>query len=263
VFGYFPIKGAPEDRVTTTSDGIRSFIPARLEDNPGIDHESYDEALRRSGSIRYRQLRHGDWIKPEGAMMRRDWLQVVDTTSRIARSLRHWDLAATAPKPGKDPDWTVGARCGLDAEGRLVVERLRRLQGSPADVEAAVRSEAELDGKAVPIYIEQEPGASGKSLIDHYQRRVLPGFTVHAARPGTSKEVRAQPLAALAENSNVLLIRDAWNGPFLDEVEAFPLGSHDDQVDAVSGALALLFPQRPARAMSAAQHRIGGITVPR
>ena len=33
------------------------------------------------------------------------------------------------------------------------------------------------------------------------------------------------------------LVRGPWLGPFLDEVEAFPLGGHDDQVDAMSGAM--------------------------
>ena len=36
------------------------------------------------------------------------------------------------------------------------------------------------------------------------------------------------------------MLRGAWIGPFLDEVEAFPVGSHDDQVDALSGAFMVL-----------------------
>jgi phage terminase large subunit-like protein len=35
-------------------------------------------------------------------------------------------------------------------------------------------------------------------------------------------------------------VRGRWNDPFLQELEAFPEGSHDDQVDALSGAFAAL-----------------------
>ena len=32
------------------------------------------------------------------------------------------------------------------------------------------------------------------------------------------------------------LVRGAWNAAFLDEAEMFPLGDHDDQLDAAVGA---------------------------
>ena len=43
-------------------------------------------------------------------------------------------------------------------------------------------------------------------------------------------------LSAQAEAGNVKLLRGPWNEAFLDEVSVFPNGSHDDQVDALSGA---------------------------
>ena len=56
----------------------------------------------------------------------------------------------------------------------------------------------------------------------------------------TPKEERANPLASAAERGHVKLIRSEWNAPFLDELESFPIGLHDDQVDAASGAFAEL-----------------------
>jgi hypothetical protein len=35
----------------------------------------------------------------------------------------------------------------------------------------------------------------------------------------------------------VVLIQGPWINNFLDEVGAFPSGNHDDQVDAVTGAM--------------------------
>ena len=36
------------------------------------------------------------------------------------------------------------------------------------------------------------------------------------------------------------LVRGPWINDFLDEAEAFPGGSHDDQVDSASGAFEML-----------------------
>ena len=51
-----------------------------------------------------------------------------------------------------------------------------------------------------------------------------------------SKVERAGPVSSQAEVGNVRLLRGPWIGAFLDEVEAFPLGGHDDQMDGLSGA---------------------------
>jgi predicted phage terminase large subunit-like protein len=44
------------------------------------------------------------------------------------------------------------------------------------------------------------------------------------------------PVAAQAEAGNIALAPGDWNEDFLAEIELFPIGFHDDQVDALSGA---------------------------
>ena len=88
--------------------------------------------------------------------------------------------------------------------------------------------------------MEQEPGASGKSVIAYYARRVLTGFRFSGAPPSGSKVERAAPLASAAEAGNVRLIEGSWIHEFLDEASAFPLAAHDDQVDACSGAFGII-----------------------
>ena len=61
--------------------------------------------------------------------------------------------------------------------------------------------------------------------------------------PTGNKLVRAQPLGA-SEAGDVTLVAGAWNDAFLDEAELFPDGAHDDQIDALSGAMAVVA-QRP------------------
>ena len=60
------------------------------------------------------------------------------------------------------------------------------------------------------------------------------------------------PLAAQMEAGHVKVLKGPWNEPFFDEAEAFPNGTHKDQVDAVAGAfnelaLELAKPANPRR----------------
>ena len=54
------------------------------------------------------------------------------------------------------------------------------------------------------------------------------------------KEDRAKPFSSAAFNKNVAIVRANWNSDFMDELESFPGGAHDDQVDSASGAFSRL-----------------------
>jgi predicted phage terminase large subunit-like protein len=168
-------------------------------------------------------------------MFKREWFEIVQAVPYDARPVRYWDLAATEPKAGKDPDWTAGVRMAEKA-GVFYVEDVRRTRATPMGVEALIKQTAELDGRGVAIYMEREPGSSGVNTIDHYAREVLVGFAFRGIKTTGSKLLRASPLSAAAEAGNVKLLRGAWIGEFLDELVAFPAGAHDDQADAASGA---------------------------
>ena len=180
-------------------------------------------------------------VPREGGMFQRAWFEISDGVPIHARYLRYWDLAVTAPKGGSDPDWTVGLLMA-EQDGVFWIADVVRFRGSPLDVENGVKHTADVDGRGTPIYIEEEGGGSGKFVIDHYQRQVLPGFAVRGDRPTAAKEVRASPFSAASESGNVKLVRARWNAEFLDEVEgAFGNGgAHDDQIDAAAAAHALL-----------------------
>jgi hypothetical protein len=170
----------------------RRFIASRLEDNPYLDQEEYRRSLSELDPYTRQQLLEGDWFAlPPGSKFRREWFPVVDQAPADARRVRAYDLASTEPRPGADPDYTAGALVAFK-DGRYWLEHMVHERSTPRGVEALIRQTAETDGKGVDIVIEQEPGSSGKALIDHYQRTVLPGWTVRGERSTGSQGCPSQ-----------------------------------------------------------------------
>lgn len=240
------------DRHVTAEDAAppskRRFFPASLEDNPFIDHEAYRASLAELDPITRARLEHGDWsVRGSDAVFNRQRFRIEPSApDGIMSTVRYWDLAATekgvqVPDSKRDPDYTAGALCSRTRDGLFVVHHVIRFRRNPSDVERIVSQTAERDGRDVPIRIEQEPGSSGKSLVSHYRRNVLQGHTVIAHPKGARDKVTmAMPWASRVAVGEVVLVDGVWIDDFLDEAEVFPSGGHDDQIDAVSGAYAVL-----------------------
>jgi predicted phage terminase large subunit-like protein len=219
----------------------RVFVPALLEDNPYLDQAEYENSLSNLDPITRRQYRTGDWsARHGGSLFVREKVQVVDVLPSGLRFVRYWDNAASKPKASyKDPDYTVGLKLAEQC-GVYYVADVVRVRKTPAEVQMVVKQTAAVDGVVVPVYREQEPGSSGVEVIDYYSREVLKGYNFRGVKTTGSKTERAAPVSAAWDAGNFKLLRAPWNSAFLDELEAFPVGSHDDQVDALSGAFAQL-----------------------
>jgi predicted phage terminase large subunit-like protein len=124
------------------------------------------------------------------------------------------------------------------------------------------REDFRLHPHQVDIWVEQEPGSSGKDAASDIRKKML-AYGVQTEAATGNKETRARPLASACEAGLVRLCRDAekkyrhWDiDAFLDEFNGFPNGKHDDQVDAASGAfnkLAISAPPSDAVAMGEAE----------
>lgn len=220
----------------------RFFIPASLIDNPSLDQDKYVRSLQELDPLTRERLLNGDWeAVPSGGFFQRDWFQIIEpfAVPDGVRWIRYWDRAATEVKPGTDPDYTAGALVGL-RDGIWYVRDVKRFRLDPEGNERRILETAMSDGRGVRIRMEQEPGSSGKDVIHHYARRVLTAFDFQGHRPTGSKVERAGPVASAAKQGLVRLVSGQWIGDFLDEASAFPVGGHMDQVDAMSGAVAII-----------------------
>ncbi len=223
--------------------GDTALYTARTRDNPFLPSEFYDTVRAQYPGHLAAQELEGEFIDIEGGLAKREWFQIVDAAPANARRVRYWDFAATLPVAGRDPDWTVGTLLA-ESDGIWYVLDVVRVQAGPGSVEALVRQTAALDGPDVPISMEQEPGAAGK-LFTAAMIKALASYAARAEPASGDKATRAMPWLAQAEAGNVKLVRGSWCAAWLDEVTAFPSGSHDDQVDSMSGAYAALTRSTP------------------
>jgi predicted phage terminase large subunit-like protein len=219
----------------------RLFIPAKMEDNPHLDRESYLLNLARLDPVTRRQLEHGDWgVRPAGNFFLMDRAPVVTTqdsvadwsTTRVLRC-RAWDLAAS-----ETGDWAVGVRVARDAvSGRWAVEDVARVRAEPDSLFKVLRATAEADGPDLPQVIEEEGGSGGKISMKALREGPFFGHPVYPVKPTNSKLNRAMHPASLVAAGSVELRPGAWVPEFRDELGAFPEVNHDDQVDAFSHAV--------------------------
>ncbi len=225
----------------------RSFIRASIDDNPyiAIRDPQYVVRLAALDPVQRARLRDGDWsaVYAAGKMFKRGWFDVVDRVPLRATRVRWWDRAATEEGEDNDPDWTVGLLLAFDGEW-FYVEDVIRFRGGPGEVERRILETAERDANRYPgvlVALPEDPGAAGKFEAAHYVGK-LARYAVQTFKESGSKIVRAQPVSAQAEprdgarHGRIKLLRAEWNDSFLYELEQFPDGQFDDQVDALSGA---------------------------
>ena len=172
----------------------------------------------------------------------------------IKKRVRYWDLAASEKKVagkarGDDPDETVGTLMAWDGENFYIEDQVA-FMGDWRKIKDTVIFTAQMDGLAVPIWVEQEPGSGGKNQVAELAETVeLQPYQVkpHLSRGHGDKIMKANIWFAEAALGKVYICQGKWNEPFLEQLASFPNARHDDKVDSVSGARLCVAPVRQWR----------------
>lgn len=222
-----------------------TFIRARASDNQILlkNDPEYISRLSLLIGAEAKRLRDGNWDAKDSAgdYFDRTWFPVVDETPPgVVRRVRFWDKAATRPSSANpDPDWTRGVLVALMDDKRLVIEDVVSLRDGPAAVDTLMLHTAHADGKSVHVGAWRDPGQAGVVDVEH-MRQLLFGFAFDEIRAAKSKVAYASVWSSSARAGKVLVRRGPWLTELLAELQAFPRGGHDDQVDAISGAVQAL-----------------------
>lgn len=221
-----------------------TFIPSNVYDNKMLleKNPGYLANLQALPLVEREQMLKGNWkVRPAAGMyFKRSWFEIVDAApAEVEYRVRYWDRAATTKVANTDPDATVGLKLSRDKHGVFFIEDVQKMFVSAHKVEQSMKNTAGQDGKAVHIGYMQDPGSAGKGEAEQ-MARALVGFVISFAPATGDKQTRAKPVSSQAEAGNIKVVRGPWNEEFLRILENFPEATHDDEVDALSGAFDLL-----------------------
>ena len=209
----------------------------------GRTTKQWQDIKRSKGARTWAALYQGRPSAVEGNLLQRGWWKRFEAPLHLVRAdescivtdyddlLISWDLTF---KDTKAADFVVGQvwmRRGADA---FLLDQVRGRMDFPETCRQ-VRALAARWPQAVLKVVEDK--ANGPAVIAQLQRTV-PGIVPE--EPQGSKEARASAVSPLVQAGNVWLPSAElapWADGLIEEAAAFPNGTHDDQVDALSQGL--------------------------
>jgi predicted phage terminase large subunit-like protein len=255
----------------TASDWTVVNLPALAEPNDPLDRdegeplnpERYDvpallDIKQTLGSRSFAALYQQTPIPAEGGMFKRSWWKYY-TPATLPKMTRIEQYIDSAFKDGVGNDYSVIETWSTDGNGNYYLLDLWRGRVEYPELIKTIHTQhAKWNTAAMPVVIIIEDKASGQSALQTLRKPVAqmdgtvlpalpvvpfpqPGNDQQKALAALSKVARADGVTPLVEGGRVFLPQKAeWLDDYIAELERFPNGVHDDQVDPTSMALARL-----------------------
>lgn len=177
----------------------------------------------------------------EGGQFKRQWWEFYSQPpAQFDQIIQSWDCAF---KETKSSDFVVGQCWGKKGGEFYLLDQVRGRMDINATLTAIRSLSAKYPNSRAKLV---EDKANGSAVIDLLKREI-PGLI--PVEPQGGKVVRAIAVSPYVEAGNVYLPEPSkawWVHDFIEEFAAFPNGSNDDQVDALSQALIWLDKNKPA-----------------
>ena len=200
----------------------------------GRTRAQWEQRKLTAGSRTWNALYQGRPAPAEGGAFRRTWWQHWHNPPRIDRIIQSWDMAF---KGADTSDFVVGQVWGVAGADTYLLDQAR---GRWTFTETLAQVQLMRERWPMTSATLVEDKANGTAVIDSL-RRSIPGMV--PVEPQGGKETRAYAVSPLVEAGNVYLPpidTHPWVGDLIEEAATFPQGAHDDQVDALTQALAYL-----------------------
>ena len=194
--------------------------------NPWIDPLEVDKAGESLPSIAFRQEYLAEFVDAAGARIKREWLRFGDAPEGLPVYLGV-DLAISTKA---EADYTAVVALSRGEDGTIYVLDVNRTRADFASVLRFIEMMAE---KWKPVMIGIEQVQYQAAVVQELMRRTK--LPIRGIRPDRDKVTRFGPLEARYEQGQVVHV-DGLPPYWQDELLSFPVGRHDDVVDAMAYA---------------------------
>jgi predicted phage terminase large subunit-like protein len=223
------------DRAGDDPDWARWQMPTAS--NPYIKASEIEAMRLELPSIIYQQEVLAQFVDLEGAAMKRDWLRYEEPPTGLPVVLGV-DLAISVKS---DSDYSAIVALSRDSAGTIYVRDAQRIR---APFHQVLQFIQQMAAKWNPAAIAIEQVQYQAAVVQELARTTkLPVRGIH---PDKDKLTRFLPLLARYEQG---LVRHApgLQGWFEEELLSFPVGEHDDGVDALAYSFAALGMANPGK----------------
>lgn len=150
--------------------------------------------------------------------------------------IQSWDLTfgqvgGSKKKKDTSGDYVAGHVYAVIGHKWILVDRVHDRLTFTQTVSAVLRMSARWP-QTSRIYVEK--AANGTALLDSLNKRAA---LIKPVTPGGSKEVRALAAQPTIDEGNVAVLDTVFDQGMFQEFRDFPLGKHDDDVDALTQAI--------------------------
>jgi predicted phage terminase large subunit-like protein len=166
----------------------------------------------------------------DGGEWRKEWFRIVDKSEIPLQSLK-WELiidGAYTKDTKNDPSgFQIGAKWNNDY---VILSSIDKYLEMP-ELLKFIPNHISSSGVDVKMTLV-EPKASGKSLVQIIRQQTNINISeIKTIFVNSSKIENARACSHFIEGGRVILVKGAWNEPFLHQIAVFPNGKHDEHID--------------------------------
>lgn len=229
------------------SDALGREVGEWMASARGRSVRGWERRRKDAGSYDFAALYQGHPSPAEGGILKRAWWVYYKGRRAVERSdgtwhalgasevIQTWDLTF---KDTKGSDWVVGLVIGRRGAKAWLLDRVKVRADFPTTCQLIRETTAKWPQASAKLI---EDKANGPAVIAQLRKEI---GGIIAITPEDSKEARAHAVSPFIEAGDVEVPDPSiapWAGDFIEECSAFPNGTHDDQVDALTQGLHRLF----------------------
>lgn len=207
----------------------KALWPARF------DEQRLEQIRKTQGHYGFESLYQQNPVARDGEKFKREWFKFVDAAPEGLTWIRGYDLAISTKTSA---DHTASFRVAKDKDDNFYIDGGFRKRIEYPEQRRYVLSRIREERDTLHFV---EDAMHGRALVQGLREELRHDRSRVKLHPvNGDKLTRALLWTPFAEAGRVHLVRGEWNQAFIDECCSFPRGRHDDQIDAVSIAMAVI-----------------------